>query len=238
MPRIDDPKFKKKPFKKKTMRAWDKDLLSKLKLDHSDDDILESNKSVEASEQLNQQTEHETEGYKQGQEQLIELKENITVQSGFNQGSIRVQKLDDKKVEPKILSNSLLIDEQDINNRIGKLSGLEQRVFFLVHDICIDRKDINTGFVKSINFDRAISANRNSRETAVKRLVKKGLLRRNKGKSGADGTLNFSINETIMSEALRFVSNQGKYEVFSNKVDKSYSDYKRNIKQDEEALVD
>jgi hypothetical protein len=238
MPRIDDPKLKKKPFIKKTMRAWDKDLFSKLKLDHTDDESPELNKYVEASNQLNQDTEHKRKEFEPDQEQLAELKENITVQSGGNQGSIRIQGLDKSKVESKAVPNSLLMDEQDINNRIGKLSGLEQRVFFLVHDICIDRKNINTGYVKSIHFDRAIAANRNSRETAVKRLVKKGLLQRNKGKSGADGTLNFSINEIIMGEALRFVNNQGKYDVFSNKVDKSYPDYKRNVKHEEEALVD
>lgn len=229
MPRIDDPKLIKKPFKKKTMRAWDKDLFSKLKLDLPDYDN---------QEKLSQQTVPDKEPSKQTQEQSVELKEHITVQREFSQGSVMVQELKKNEIELKTVSNGLLTDEQDITNKLGKLSGLEQRVFFLVQDICIDRKDVNTGYVKSIQFDRAIGATRNSRETAVKRLVKKGLLQRNKGKSGTDGTLNFSISELIMSEALRFVSNQDRYKVFGNKVDKSYSDYKRNIKQEEDALVD
>ena len=239
MPRIDDPKLKRKAFKKENYRAFSKNLRSELLMDSDEPSDEKDTKGVkeppvrEKKEQASNSTAVNTENLQQ-----LDTKENTKVQLGFNQGSIRVQKPEKNKIEPRSTSTNLLSDEQDINNRIGKLSGLEQKVFFLVHDICIDRKDVNTGHIKSINFDRAIGANRNSRETAVKRLVKKGLLQRNKGKSGADGTLNFSISEIIMSEALRFVSNQGKYEVFGNKVDKSYPDYKRNVKQEEEALVD
>lgn len=242
MPRIDDPTLKKKPFKKQSIRAWDSDLLEKLKTQKP---LEQEQHSVTPTNVTPQMTADDYSDISNNHgamlsaewaitNQSIDIEKKIIAQPGFVKGSVEFKQV----LQSTAVHDVLLSDEHNIHNKISKLSGLEQKIFFLVHDVCIDRKSINTGDIISIHFDRAIAANRNSRETAIKRLVKKGLIHRNKGKSGANATLNFSINEIIKNETLRFINNNSKYEVLNSRIERSYPGYKRNIKQEEKALAD
>ncbi|MBP9777552.1 MAG: hypothetical protein KBD25_00055 [Rickettsiaceae bacterium] len=237
MPRIDDPNFKKKPFKKERIRAWDKDLHEKLFINKPqplNTTVEEIGQQEQAdfteSDELNTVTEIAI----NSAWSMNEVNEVEKVRPGFSESSSKVQA---RSLIHPILNSSE--NEHNIQERIAKLTGIEQKIFFLVHDLCIDRKSNTTGEIASLHFDRAIGvSNRNSRETAIKRLLKKGLLYRNKGKAGSNSMLNFSINEAIKNEAMRFVRNQSKYSFLNLDVDSVYPQFKRFIKLDAESVVE
>ena len=103
-----------------------------------------------------------------------------------------------------------------IEFEISKLRGNEKKLFFFVVYLCIRKNSCFTGDLLSSDVTKAIEISKNSRETCIKRLTKKGLLRRGMGKSGERSTLSFYISEKVKKTADNFQKNED-YLICSNK---------------------
>ena len=77
--------------------------------------------------------------------------------------------------------------------------SLAFNVLKLIIDICSQINALETGCIPSKDFDNYLKINRNTRETALKRLCKKELISRKKGKGGPNGYINISITNKIIA---------------------------------------
>ena len=102
---------------------------------------------------------------------------------------------------------------------IRKLGGNEKKIFLYVVDICSIKGSLSTGKIVGETLTSAAATTRNGRETAIKRLSKKGLLKRERGKTGANGTLCLHISELIKTEALNYLNTHtSEKAILSNRV--------------------
>ncbi len=225
MPRIDDIKVQEKVFKKKEYRSWDGNLLEKLKLTDLSDQT--SPRKISA---LDRQASINTESQKLETNQLNDNR----VQSEFNSGSIKARQEFDQgsngvqqelnqgsnevQLGPAKSSNTVQLDANReaqlgfitdraiVQKLISKLGGNEKKIFFYIIHICSIKGTLSTGEILGNQLTNVVSTTRNGRETAIKRLSKKGLLHREKGKTGANGTLCLHVTELIKTEALDYLN--------------------------------
>ena len=218
MPRIDTENLKA-GFKKKEYRAWDTNLLERLKIpkekrDNESIDTQNSSKPTLVDKnhkiELNQSVDL---GFNSGSISVqsvsdqgsnrVQLESNqgsIEVQSGFNQGSIGVQKEEGNRVQLGFSESNI-----GISSLIKKLGGNEQKIFFYVVESCIARGGLSTEEIPGKIIMSAVGTTRNGMETAFKRLRSKGLLSREKGKTGKNGLICFTLSETVKNEAIKYM---------------------------------
>ena len=227
MPRIDDIKVQEKVFKKKEYRSWDGNLLEKLKLTDDKDDGAHisakqgKNKAEKHTQSENKSPNHNTDapnnekiGFNKGSNrvQLESSQGSDEVQQGFNKGSDEVQLessqgSDEVQLNPNIgVQLGFCSDRVLVQKLIRKLGGNEKKVFFYVVDICSIKGSLSTGEIIGETLTSAVATTRNGRETAIKRLSKKGLLKRERGKTGTNGTLCLHISELVKTEALNYLN--------------------------------
>ena len=106
------------------------------------------------------------------------------------------------RTQPELKNDRILVKKM-----ITELSSNEKKILFFVVFECAKKGTLSTGDVLSKDVDGMIGILRNSRETAVERLKKRGLIKREKGKPGLYATLNFCINEIIKEEVLNYFNN-------------------------------
>ena len=103
---------------------------------------------------------------------------------------------------------SFLDDDFRFKKIMTRLSGHEKKVLLVILRICLQKNSTKTGSISSEDFDNYLKINRNSRETALKRLCKKGLLKRFTGKRGVRGTINIGfVSELALSIADQLYQN-------------------------------
>ena len=122
------------------------------------------------------------------------------VQQEFNKGFIKAQNvLNQEQTYP-------LKEDISIRKAIAMLTGNEQKLFFFVIQCCASNGTSSTEWVISSEFDSNLGMPRNSRETAIKRLTKRELLIRNRGKRGRNGVITLSVPEDVKTEALSYIT--------------------------------
>jgi hypothetical protein len=214
MPRIDTEHLKI-GFKKKEYRAWDNNLLETLKIPKKkleDKPSLQSAKKQETVKNNEENRSIDLEfdkgsiGVQSGfnndsNEVLLESNQgSIKARSGFNLGSIGV-----RVKENNSATLGFNEDSSGIDKLIKKLGGNEQKIFFYVIEICIAKGSLSTGEIPGKIMMNAIATTRNGMETALKRLRKKGLILREKGKTGKNGLIKITILDTVKSEAIKYM---------------------------------
>ena len=212
MPQIDEIlKEREKKFNKKNYRPWDlggnSNANNQEEFKNGNDVAVISSKDKENK----LKTESKNIELNKVQKSSIEFKENVNrVQKGsnispieFNKGSNRAQL--NSNPEGNLYAQ---LKQNEVKILIKKLNGNERKVFFLVIHACCANNSLTTGEISSKNFDHLLEMPRNSRETAIKRLVKKYLILRERGKNGLNGTLTLSVTETVKSEALTYLSSK------------------------------
>lgn len=218
MPRIDSENLKA-GFKKKEYRAWDNNLLERLKIpkEKRDDESattqsaqkpvptqeiknIEENQPVDLG--FNQGSIGVQSGFNQGSDtvQLESVQGSNKVQSEFNQGSIGVPKEEGNRVQLGFNEAASSIDSS-----IKKLGGNEQKIFFYIIEICIAKGSLSTGEMPGKTIMSAVGTNKNGMETALKRLRKKGLISREKGKTGKNGLICLTLSEAIKNAAIKYM---------------------------------
>jgi hypothetical protein len=248
MPRIDDAENLKTGFKKKEYRAWDNNLLETLKIpkEKREDEPssqpskkqetvknIEENQSVDLG--FNKGSISVQSGFNQGSNevQLESDQGSIEVRSGFNQSAIGVQAENNNRVQLGFNEDTLGIDKL-----VKKLGGNEQKVFLYVIEICIAKGSLSTGEMPGKTIMSAVGTTRNGMETALKRLRKKGLILREKGKTGKNGLINITISDAVKSEAIKYmhgyqfereIFNQGSIGVQINQPNKVHLGFKNSV---------
>lgn len=228
MPRIDTENLKT-GFKKKEYRAWDNNLLETLKIpkEKRDEEPLTQPPKKPSTTQTIENVEKNQPvdlGFNQGSIRVqqesnqgsIEVqsgfnKSSIEVQSGFNQGSIRVQVEDQNRVQLGFNKDTCGID-----SLIRKLGGNEQKIFFYLIEICIAKGSLSTGEIPGKTIMATVGTTRNGMETALKRLRKKGLILREKGKTGKNGLINITLSEVVKNEAIKYMHTHQSEQVIFN----------------------
>ena len=199
MPRIDEAKFKKPKFKKSTARSWDTDLLSSLKIKELEPDTNvepELNSNNKGSELNSNNKGSELNSNNKGSE--LNSNNKGSKLNSNNKGS----KLNsNSSIKPKE-QPSFLSDEFRFRKLLMRLSGSELSLLRVLLDICNKNNSHKTGKISGEDLDTFLDVPRNTRETAIKRLCKKGLIRRFPGTRGVNGTISLGfISEAAMNIA-------------------------------------
>ncbi len=186
MPRMDDIDFNQAKFKRTSVRSWDSDLLSALKMDN------DKNKKNDGLASIAPQKE-------------IEKQENLSStalskeEKSTSVKKITIKPVKDSSKEIEILEGDkkipFLNEEFRLTKLIKRLTGNEKKLFLLVIETCNAQGTTKTGSIASEDIEEHLSLTRNSRESAIKRLCGRGIIKRNKGRRGVRGTINLSVSE-------------------------------------------
>jgi predicted transcriptional regulator len=188
MPRIESVDFANGKFKKKKVRSWDDDLATSLLIMTGSQPVKEEKNSVQ----------------NQGDLKKIKEKNEPALNKTLDLGDkkIKISPIKEKLVYGKIENSVGFLDDSfRFRKIILRLAPSEKKVLMLVVNICSSKNSLKTGDIESEDFDGYLEFSRNSRETAIKRLCKKGVLKRGKGRRGASGELNLSISGLVFSLA-------------------------------------
>jgi hypothetical protein len=196
MPRIDDIDFNQGKFKRTSVRSWDSDLLSSLKMDNDENNEIDGLTSIAPKKEMKEQDNSNS-------TVLSKEKESTSVKK------ISIKPVKDSSKEIEILGDDkkipFLNEEFRLIKLIKRLTGNEKKLFLLVVETCNAQGTTKTGSIASEDVEEYLSLTRNSRESAIKRLCGRGIIKRNKGRRGVRGTINLSVSEKAMEVVNRLI---------------------------------
>lgn len=108
---------------------------------------------------------------------------------------------DNNQVSEKITNGEQLgniLDPRSLRNVLAKVSGFQKKVLDLMVDICVARKANETGPIETKVVSEYIGTTYGSTKTTINRLVSKGIIERQAGKTARGGYINFSISEEVI----------------------------------------
>ena len=212
-------------FKTKTYRSWDNDLLSSLKIKYPPEETEEKTKPAKdfTTPKKDKQLEPSSEPVYKNEDSENNNNTSSRVQAGFKQGSMNTpqeSKKDSRTIEQGSLNRSVGFKQgssrvQDINKNIdvppnngyfqtiNKLPRSEKLIFKYIIKVCQTNDCIETGLMSSTILDQIINSTKNTRETAIKRLIKRGLITRKKG-NPRQGTINLAVTEEIKKDGVKY----------------------------------
>ena len=193
MPRMDEVDFKQNKFKRTSFRSWDTDLVSSLKMDVEEEKPSTPEISASHTKRVEKLIPRE-------QEKKI-IEEKVIVKSVIKNPKSNHALISDSNSKVPFLD-----EDFRITKLIKRLAGNEKKFFFLVIQTCNARSSTKTGSISSEDVENYLSFTRNSRESAIKRLCEKGLIKRNKGKRGKGGTINLSVSDKALEVANKLIS--------------------------------
>jgi hypothetical protein len=187
MPRMDDIDFNQVKFKRTSVRSWDSDLLSALKMDNDENKKNDGLTYIVPKKEIKKQGNLNSTVLSKEEEKSTSVKKiSIKPVKDFSKG---IETLDaDKKIP-------FLNEEFRLTKLIKRLTGNEKKLFLLVIETCNAQGTTKTGSIASEDIEEHLSLTRNSRESAIKRLCGRGIIKRNKGRRGVRGTINLSVSE-------------------------------------------
>tara|TARA_R110002126_G_scaffold247974_2_gene390839 strand:+ start:1162 stop:1752 length:591 start_codon:yes stop_codon:yes gene_type:complete len=190
MPRMDEVDFKQNKFKRTSFRSWDTDLVSSLKMDAEEEKPSATKTPPVKKERV------ETVIPREQEKKIIEKK--VIVKAVSKKPTSNHTQVIDTKVP-------FLDEDFRATKLIKRLTGNEKKFFLLVIQTCNARGSTKTGSISSEDVEHYLSFTRNSRESAIKRLCEKGLIKRNKGKRGQGGTINLSVSDKVLEVANKLI---------------------------------
>jgi len=90
-----------------------------------------------------------------------------------------------------------MLDATSKYNQVLSLSGLQRNILEFVTDICSVRDDLSTGPIETNTVCTYVKSTSGATKMSIKRLIDKGLLIRNKGRTAKGGYINLSIPREI-----------------------------------------
>lgn len=103
-----------------------------------------------------------------------------------------------KQIEEHLENNS----PERLSFKVNCLMGLQQKLFNYIFHICIARNATETGCISTINLSEIIGCSYHTMKETIKRLIKKGVIVRLRGKTARGGYINLGITEEIKTIAL------------------------------------
>ena len=117
--------------------------------------------------------------------------------------------------EAKTIHADLSIHETTLDT-IFRLTGHQKKMFMFICERCASRAMLSTGVIKGEIFSEITGTTSKMVKTSIQRLVGKGLIHRERGKTGRGGFYIFSLTELVRNAALeykRMVSNEDQLEI-------------------------
>ncbi|MGJ3495304.1 winged helix-turn-helix domain-containing protein [Piscirickettsia salmonis] len=123
-----------------------------------------------------------------------------------NKGSTEQDSILSKSIEEKRkikLSNSAIFEVQ-------KLCGIQEKLLILIVKRCVENDGVKTGPITNLEIAERINISIYSAKESIKRLVNKGIIKREEGKKGPGGFSNFSTNDEIISAVVSVFLSEAK----------------------------
>ncbi|MCE3239020.1 MAG: hypothetical protein K0R24_2001 [Gammaproteobacteria bacterium] len=139
--------------------------------------------------------------------QLVINKESISNQSYKNNLITKTNKepiskrISNRDKEP--ISNQLVSGLVTTESIVSKISGHQRKILFYIVEDCIYRGKLISGFITNEILRSITNTTSHTVKTAIQRLIKKGLLKRETGQRGQGGFSSFSITQDIREAILK-----------------------------------
>ena len=91
---------------------------------------------------------------------------------------------------------------QNVSDCIKRIYGLQRKILFFIVGDCVLRGQLTSGPITVEMLKHITYTDTNTVKTALQRVVKKGLILREKGKRGKGGFTNFTISEQIRNAVI------------------------------------
>lgn len=125
---------------------------------------------------------------------------------GNNRGTNREQIRDQIESESEnILGNDS--ENQNIRLELLRLTGIQESLFFYAFDLCLSREDGTTGFILTQQMSETLNCSYESAKISLKRLIKKGLIHRLKGKTSRGGFIILKVPKEVKVLVLQLKRN-------------------------------
>lgn len=111
-----------------------------------------------------------------------------------------------------------------------RLNGIQRNLFTYAFDLCMLRADGTTGFILTQIMAETINCTYESAKVSLKRLIKKGLVLRNKGKTSRGGFIILSIPKEVKALALQLRLGNKSGNGIENKSETAYPHYSNSNK--------
>lgn len=89
------------------------------------------------------------------------------------------------------------------NDLVSKTNGIQRKILFCIVDDCVFRGRLVSGFISNEMLREITKTTAKTVKTATQRLVKKGLIKREKGKCGKGGFCSFVVTENVRDMVLK-----------------------------------
>lgn len=221
MPQLGDliEKRKTKSFTKKSYRPWDLSGTSN-SLPLNNKELLTNTDNSLASASQEQQLDSEN----------ILTHEHVVVKLVKNNKETNRQHLDNKQeaygehkdnikeTQPVDIGNKKITHGEQIDNTketnrqrldndsyhksISFLSGIQEKIFFYIVDLCCIKGEFETGNISTKELVEAANCTYGTAKMSLKRLIDKGLIIRKTGKRSKGGYINFAMTKEVRISAL------------------------------------
>jgi len=111
----------------------------------------------------------------------------------------------DKSEDPKQLDQ---LSRKELTELISKLTGLQEKLFYLVLLCCRNNNNLQTMNLKTIDIAQLIQCKQATIKNAITRIVDKKLIQRLSGKTSRNGFVRFSITKEVKKAGDTLVTNK------------------------------
>ncbi len=125
-------------------------------------------------------------------------KKNIIIKTNKEPISKRIS---NRNKEP--ISNQLVSGLVTIQSIVSKISGHQRKILFYIVEDCIYRGKLTSGFITNEILRNITNTTSHTVKTAIQRLIKKGLLKRETGQRGQGGFSSFAITQELREAILK-----------------------------------
>jgi predicted transcriptional regulator len=231
MPRIDDPVAPAK-FKKKSYRPWGEDLFGETPItaDETQNKNVQSKENyvtIEASALIEKKLDTETHTYNENPSKELEgnwgaekgsIGGQLEGALGGNNGAIRKQMGNGQNHDKGAIGEQL---ESDLGSKKGAksknstvgfealidsvlvLTGHQRKILFFIVDDCISAGELTTGQISNETLRTLLNTDSDTIKSAIKRLIKKGLITRKGGKRGRGGFARYTVTDFIRKTVMQ-----------------------------------
>ncbi len=141
-----------------------------------------------------------------------------------------------KEFKKKLQSNDTFQEDQQhyistdtYLDQIGRLTGYQKKIFAYVLERCMSRGMLTTGMVTNESLSQITSTSRQMVKTSISRLIEKGLIYREKGKSGRGGFFILRISEGIRAAGLEHKRKNDFFIEYDKKIDEALPEIKNLV---------
>ena len=101
------------------------------------------------------------------------------------------------------ISNQLVSELVTVQSIVSKINGHQRKILFYIVEDCIYRGKLISGFITNEILRNITNTTAHTVKTAIQRLIKKGLLKRDSGQRGQGGFSSFIITQEIRESVLK-----------------------------------